>query len=162
MFTKQTKQSQTHPGGSQPSPFPWPLAPFLNPGWPGGLGFCSLARDGGVAGPQVSGNAHKAMSAISSPSSSSPPRKIPAKKAYPSPQLQHRDRGSLGKGGQLQTPQHRGSPEPRWKRTCESGQVQQAKQPGRSLHSQRRRPPWGSAALARLGLPRSPTIINPG
>lgn len=93
MLTKQTKQSQIHPGASQPDPSP-SLSPYVNPGWLGGVRVCSMDREG-VNGPQASGSTYSYACNFLLSFFPLLLSKIPAKRASPSPGLQHRE----GKGG---------------------------------------------------------------
>lgn len=80
--------------------------------------------------------------------------KIPAKKASPSPQIQLREGVVVARRlGRKKSPaadppaNFWTSLEPRWKHTCESGQVQRAKQLVRSPSLQEAGAPLGSAAF---------------
>lgn len=163
MLTKQTKQSQIHPGASQPDPSP-SLSPYLNPGWLRGVRVCSMDREG-VNGPQASGSTYSYACNFLLSFFPLLLSKIPAKKASPSPGLQHREGKGDGQESGEKEPSCRSrskNPQPRWRHTCESGQVPPAKQLGRSWYLQRQRPPSGVCRMLGPGSPPSPTIINLG
>lgn len=159
MLTK--PQSQVLPGVSQPtSSFSISSCPLLEPrlAW-GSVGgwSCSLDREE-VNGPQASGSAYSyACNFLLSPFFPSsfprfPPRRPPP---HPSPSIGRGMGGGVArrqvrmKSPAANPPAHFcASLEPRWKHTCEFGQVQPAKQRGRSLRLQRQGPRWG---LQRAG-----------
>lgn len=149
---------------------PSPLAPYLNPGWPGGV------QEGGPAAwtgrglmalrPQA---APPAMPAISSPHSFPPPSQDSRQEGLP----QHREGkwGGVARRPGIEEascrpttpppPHSCTSLEPRWKHTCESGQVQRAGQLRCPRRLQRQGPGWGLQG-AGPGSPPNLTIINLG